>query len=127
MRVTYLQAICAIYPNAAVEMKNPHDFSSIYIQNPEDVDTIDKNTLEQWMVAKNELEPMILLRKERNRLLAECDWVSLRAISTNASVPEVWAIYMQSLRDLPNISQPTLTLTGQLDTTSVNWPVKPEA
>ena len=41
------------------------------------------------------------LRTERNRRLAECDWVVIRATSTDTPVPEEWKTYMQALRDLP--------------------------
>jgi hypothetical protein len=125
MRATYLNAICALHPNAAVEMSNPNDFSTMKLCNFDEVGTIDKDVLEQWMVTRNDLERMNLLRKERNRLLAECDWISLRAVSTNTHVPADWAAYMQTLRDLPNNTYPILTPTGQLDMSSVEWPVKP--
>lgn len=41
------------------------------------------------------------LRTERNKRLAECDWVVIRATSTDTPVPEEWKTYMQALRDLP--------------------------
>ena len=41
------------------------------------------------------------LRQERNKRLAECDWVVIRATSTDTPVPEEWKTYMQALRDLP--------------------------
>jgi hypothetical protein len=41
------------------------------------------------------------LREERNKRLAACDWVTLKAYSTDTPVPEEWKVYMQALRDLP--------------------------
>jgi len=105
-------------------MDNPNDFSTLYIQN--DVD-IDKSVLEEWIFDKNVKEPIILLRKERTRLLSECDWVSLRAVSTNTPVPNEWVVYMQTLRDLPSNSDPKLDEVGKLDMASVDWPIKPTA
>lgn len=57
------------------------------------------------------------IRKQRDELLTECDWVAVKAFETNGNVPAEWQIYRQALRDV----------TGQ-DTfpVSVNWPTKPE-
>lgn len=46
-------------------------------------------------------QPLEELRQERNKRLAECDWVTLKAYSTDTPVPEEWKVYMQALRDLP--------------------------
>ena len=46
-------------------------------------------------------QPLKELRQERNKRLAECDWVVIRATSTDTPVPEEWKTYMQTLRDLP--------------------------
>jgi hypothetical protein len=122
MRYTYLEAIAQLYPSAAVQMNDPDDFDTLHVQNNV---AIDKAALEAWMVQKNEAEPMILLRKERTRRLAECDWVTLRAVSTGAPIPEDWATYMQALRNLPDVSTPQLNSVGKLDMESVNWPAPP--
>ena len=47
--------------------------------------------------ARNKLHK---LRKERNRLLAETDWVVIKARENNATVPSAWKTYRQALRDL---------------------------
>ena len=39
------------------------------------------------------------LRQERNRRLAEVDWVTLKAYSTGTPVSEEWVTYMQTLRN----------------------------
>lgn len=72
-------------------------------------------------------EPMRLLRIERNKRLAQCDWVVIRAYSQNAPVPEEWSLYMQTLRDLPETAAPALTSSGELDPTSVAWPAMPSS
>jgi hypothetical protein len=41
------------------------------------------------------------LRKERNKRLTECDWVAMKAFTTDTPVPDEWKVYMQALRDLP--------------------------
>ena len=61
------------------------------------------------------------LRAKRNQLLAETDWVTLKAIDDSndglgIQLPQVWMDYRQALRDLPaNTSDPA----------NVVWPTKP--
>jgi len=42
------------------------------------------------------------LRKERNQLLTESDWVVVKATETNTAIPDNWKTYRQELRDLTN-------------------------
>jgi hypothetical protein len=46
-------------------------------------------------------QPWKELRKERNKRLTECDWVAMKAFTTDTPVPDEWKVYMQALRDLP--------------------------
>ena len=61
------------------------------------------------------------LRRQRDQLLAETDWVTLKAIDLSndglgIQLPQVWMDYRQALRDLPaNTSDPA----------NVVWPTKP--
>tara|TARA_A100001515_G_scaffold86910_1_gene69017 strand:+ start:1800 stop:2174 length:375 start_codon:yes stop_codon:yes gene_type:complete len=70
-------------------------------------------------------EPFRLLREERNRRLAECDWVVTKATELGKTVSEDWVAYRQTLRHLPENASPKLNSIGQLDLTSVDWPTKP--
>lgn len=63
-----------------------------------------------------------LLRVERNKLLAETDWWAV----PDRTMTQQQIAYRQALRDLPDNSTPTLTVNGDLDKSSVTWPVKPE-
>ena len=56
----------------------------------------------------NNAEPMRLLRVERDRLLAACDWVVLTDSQLTTSKKTAWKTYRQSLRDLPASSSPAL-------------------
>ena len=93
-------------------------------------DLTDQNRFFEWSVvlAKMKeleaLEPMRLLRLERNRRLAETDCVVIRAYSQKQDVPEDWTNYMQALRDLPATAEPQLDDAGNL--TNVSWPEVPE-
>ena len=59
------------------------------------------------------------LRRDRDRLLAECDWVIAKASESGTAVPDTWKTYRLALRDLP----------AQYDNSSVlgdiTWPNKP--
>ena len=65
---------------------------------------------------KNRIE-LDILRRQRNKRLAECDWVTLKAYSTDTPVPEEWKTYMQALRDLPANTE---------DLENPVWPTPPE-
>ena len=65
------------------------------------------------------------VRTKRDKLLAECDWVTVKAVDQNAQdslgiqVPQVWLTYRQALRDITSHANfPNLTET--------DWPTKPE-
>ena len=66
-------------------------------------------------------EPMRLLRVERDKLLAACDW---RA-SSDLTLSTAWKTYRQSLRDLPASASPKLDSDGNLDMSSVTFPTEP--
>ena len=66
-------------------------------------------------------EPMRLLRIERDKLLAACDW---RA-SSDLTLADAWKTYRQSLRDLPASASPKLDANGNLDMSSVTFPTEP--
>jgi hypothetical protein len=66
-------------------------------------------------------EPMRLLRVERDRLLAECDWMA----NSDVTLADNWKTYRQALRDLPTAASPKLSADGSLDMSSVTFPTKP--
>ena len=69
----------------------------------------------------NAAEPMRLLRIERDKRLAVCDW---RA-SSDLTISDAWKTYRQALRDLPASATPKLKSDYELDLTSVTWPTEP--
>jgi len=56
MLFTYIEAICALYPNLAVELKDPSDISTLVIQSTTEA-SIDHEILTSWIQNKNEIEP----------------------------------------------------------------------
>ena len=70
-------------------------------------------------------EPMALLRKERNILLAQTDWTQVSDSPLDTEPTDMWRKYRQALRDLPLSANPKLDSDGYLDLSSVEWPTKP--
>tara|TARA_R100001086_G_scaffold57038_1_gene25863 strand:- start:809 stop:1168 length:360 start_codon:yes stop_codon:yes gene_type:complete len=80
-----------------------------------------ESDLDAEVIRLNNAEPMRLLRLERDRKLATCDW---RA-SSDLTIADAWKTYRQSLRDLPASASPKLDSDGNLDMTSVTFPTEP--
>lgn len=59
---------------------------------------------------------LMMLREERNKKLAETDWVVTKAFETGGGVPESWKTYRQALRDITISTQSIF---------SVTWPTEP--
>jgi hypothetical protein len=63
------------------------------------------------------------VRDQRDRLLAETDWVTIKAVDASSDgfaiqLPQVWVVYRQALRDITDhVNFPYLA--------DEDWPVKP--
>ena len=57
-------------------------------------------------------------RNQRDRLLTESDWVTIRATERGDPVPTEWQTYRQALRDITE-------QTGFPD--NIDWPQEPES
>jgi len=74
----------------------------------EDIEWLDENQSQpsreeieaEWAVVENEVEAK-KVRKERDFLLTESDWVTIRALETGNPVPDEWKEYRQQLRNVP--------------------------
>ena len=73
----------------------------------------------------NSLEPLRLLRIERNKRLTACDWSVCVDNQLSTDKQNEWKIYRQALRDLPASASPKLDSDGNLDMTSVTFPTEP--
>ena len=80
-----------------------------------------ESEIDAEVIRLNNAEPMKLLRMERDKLLAACDW---RA-SSDLTLADSWKTYRQALRDLPASASPKLNADGNLDMSSVTWPTLP--
>ena len=61
-----------------------------------------------------------LIRRERNRLLAETDWVVIKARENGGQVPAAWKTYRVALRNIPS-EQSDATKYSE-----ITWPTRPE-
>ena len=94
--------------------------SAIESSDPKDWGTTWKAVSDK-KAALEAAEPMRLLRVERDRLLAETDWMG----NSDVTMASNWKTYRQALRDLPDGASPKLTSDGRLDMSSVTFPTKP--
>ena len=123
-RLGIVDAISALHPTAQFTTNNGkiEEWHSSEITQP---------TEEEIEVKLAELqaeEPMRLLREERNRRLAECDWIVTKNAEYGHNISIPWRNYRQALRDLPNLTYapPELDEFGNLKMGSVAWPTPPE-
>jgi len=96
------------------------DGSAIESATPSDFGTTWKAVSDKKTELTN-AEPMRLLRVERDRLLAETDWMA----NSDVTLADNWKTYRQALRDLPASASPKLSSDGSLDMSSVTFPTKP--
>ena len=125
MKYTITEALAALKPNAEWHMLGT-EYSGIYWD-----DKIETKPTEDEVKAKltelESAEPFRLLRIERNKRLAECDWVVTKYAEYGYNIPKEWRAYRQALRDLPSITyRPEMDGDGVLKMDSVAWPTPPE-
>jgi hypothetical protein len=91
---------------------------SKYILGPVFTDTAEATAAQQEAAykAQKDAEFAKAARDSRDKLLADCDWVVVKALESGQTVPGEWATYRQALRDLPQqIGFPV----------TIDWPEKP--
>ena len=122
MKHTIATAILSLTPGAQFVSSTTYDsiqWHSSDITKPTESEITNKIAELDAGEAKN------LLRKDRNRLLTDCDWTRLDDNGLSSSEKTEWATYRQALRDLPATQNPTLDSFYELNFSSVNWPTKP--
>ena len=79
--------------------------------------TVTKAEQEQAYTARKNEEAATAVRAERDKLIASCDWMAIKAFEGGTTVSAEWATYRQALRDVsaqagfPN---------------DITWPTQPE-
>lgn len=98
---------------AVLTPKTYPDAATVYEEV--DIDEVDLRT-HKWLSARYDAAEWAALRAERDRLLAETDWVVVKSQEAGEAVPAAWQAYRTALRDLPaNTSDPANPV----------WPTKP--
>ena len=119
MKYGIAEAIAALKPGAEWSL-NGNDYSGLTWLDSDQQPT--KTEVADKIVELDAVEPMRLLRIERNKKIAETDW---RVLPDQPSSDD-WVNYRQALRDLPASASPKLNSDYELDLTSVTWPTEPE-
>ena len=124
MNVT--KAILSLIPNAQFAITNGN-YDTIEWRDSRTKPT--KPEVDDEVVRLTTVEPMRLLKIERDKRLTDSDWVVTKAMEEGTSVTSTWKAYRQALRDLPASATPSLgTTTGgnfDIGITGVTWPTKP--
>ena len=123
IRLGIVDAISALHPTAQFTTNNGkiEEWHSSEITQPTEEE------IEVKLAELQKEEPFKLLREERNRRLAECDWIVTKNAEYGYNIPKEWRNYRQALRDLPSITyKPELDEFGNLKMDSVAWPTPPE-
>ena len=119
MIYTRVDALLSLKPKAQFSWAGTEIYSELNYLSSDTPPT--ESELDTEVTRLNNLEPMRLLRKERNLRLAATDW---RA-SSDLTLADAWKTYRQSLRDLPASASPKLDANGNLDMSSVTFPTEP--
>ena len=126
MRIPYItSALIELKPNAEWTLRGDTYADLEWLDKMQPKPTEEEVNAKVSELEKN--EPFRLLREERNKRLAECDWVVTKYAEYGYNIPKEWRNYRQALRDLPSISyRPELDEFGKLKMDSVAWPTPPE-
>lgn len=115
LRVASIPSVIRSFDNMPDGFSHGSTWESIIF--PEGYEKPSKEEFEAKLQELIDAQPLKELRAERNKRLTECDWVVIRATSTDTPIPEEWKAYMQALRDLPSTTE---------DPANPVWPVPPE-
>jgi hypothetical protein len=84
--------------NNWVEAYVERDMFADYVD--EDGVTVTKTEQEQAYTATKDAEAATAVRAERDKLIASCDWMAIKAFEGGTGVATEWATYRQALRDV---------------------------
>ena len=117
MKISIGKAIKAINPNSQWMIENEDINNITWLSS--DIPQPSAEEIQAKIQELEALEPMRLLRIERNSRLAETDWMA----NSDVVMTDGWKTYRQALRDLPANSKPQLDDIGNL--TNIDWPEVP--
>ncbi len=124
MKIDYTDALFKHYPGTSWMMGSGSDYDTLEWYDTGTTKPT-KEDLDAKVLDLTNEEPMKLLRRERDILIAQSDWRVTKAKETGTNIPTAWKTYRQALRDLPASSTPTIDSGGKLNRASVTWPTEP--
>jgi len=98
-----------------VQAYTERDMFSDYVD--EEGVTVTKASQEEAYTARKDAEAATAARAERDKLIASCDWMAIKAFEGGTTVSTEWATYRQALRDVS-------AQAGFPNT--IVWPTQPE-
>ena len=121
--MNYANVLVRNYPGTSWKMENSSDYDTL--EWYDETSKPSKDDLDAKLIELENAEPARLVREIRNKLLAESDWTQNRDVVLLNDT--TWKQYRQDLRDLPASASftPKLDSDGNLDMSSVTWPLKP--
>ena len=123
MKYTIIEALISLKPEAEWAVRGGNYSDIEWLDKTETMPTEDE--INAKIAELETAEPARQVREIRDRLLAESDWTQSRdGVLLNDTT---WKQYRQDLRDLPASASftPKLNSNGDLDMSSVTWPLKP--
>ena len=125
MKITIAEALLTLKPKAKFILRGDTYAGLEWLDKSQTKPT--EGEINAKITELESAEPFRLLREERNRRLAECDWIVTKNAEYGHNISEEWRNYRQALRDLPSITyKPELDEYGDLKMDSVAWPTPPE-
>lgn len=104
------QALLELAPGAQWTL-NGDEYSDL-VWNSEDITKPTEAAVNAKIAELSDAQPMKDLRRERDRLIAQSDWMA----NSDVTMSDAWRTYRQALRDLPaNTSDPANPV----------WPTEP--
>ena len=123
MKYTITEALISLKPEAEWAVRGGNYSDIEWLDETQTMPTEDE--INAKIAELEAAEPARQVREIRNRLLAESDWTQSRDVVLLNDT--TWKQYRQDLRDLPASASftPKLDSNGNLDMSSVTWPLKP--
>ena len=123
MKITIVEALIALKPKAQFVLRGDTYAGLEWLDSSQTKPT--EEEVNAKIAELEAAEPTRQVRVIRDRLLAESDWTQNRDVVLLNDI--TWKRYRQDLRDLPASASftPKLDSNGDLDMSSVTWPLKP--
>ncbi len=117
--VTFLSFDNATHKSESVE---PYlSDGGVYIRRVVELTTDEKAAKTADAIAETKLRN----RAERDKRLADCDWVVIKALEAGTSVASDWVTYRTALRDITSHSNWPDLEYPDMEGTSGDWPTSP--